>query len=372
MKKSSRKVASVDSVTSRKRTKVRKSILLGTDGSCAINVDALAEGLNRVCKHLSFAARTEPFELGGVISNPATYEQLAPVTKSLIRKHDSIVIGTDLPYDNNYFFDSDDVASIVSFWGWSALTNLSKNNGMVGLLGSIIAQHLDDSTRHEENTGCVYDFLVDKTGIDRRLRNGSMCRTCIERLQAKAKRNRSQNVPGFEFTIAEGLDDLLTIFDEVSLASKRQIDILDRWETKAGVEEEFDVFLCHNSLDKASVRKLYQGLRKRGIKPWLDEEHLQPGLPWQDELYKMIPRIKSAAIIVGPNGRGPWQTVELRTIINEFANRGCPINPVILKDARSIPELPPYLGQFTWVDFRKTRPDPWTRLIWGITGKKPA
>jgi TIR domain len=337
----------------------RKSILLGTDGSCALQVDALAESLNRVCKHLRFAGATKPFDLGPlVVSNPATYERLAAVTKPLIKKHASIIVGTDLPYDNNYFMDSDDDSVIiVSFWGWSALTNLPKNNGMVGLLGGMLALHLDSSVRHDENTGCVYDFLGDKSGIDGQLRNGAMCRTCTERLQAEAKRNGPQRISKFDCTFAEGLEDLMIILDEVSMASKRQIDVVDRWKTKAGVEEEFDVFLCHNSEDKPSVRKLYEGLTERGIRPWFDEEHLQPGLPWQEELEKMIPRIRSAAIIVGPNGQGPWQIRELRGFINEFANRGCPVNPVILADAPDVPELPLFLRQFTWVDFRKPKPD---------------
>jgi hypothetical protein len=269
-----------------------------------------------------------------MVSNPDTYEQLSPVTQPLFKKHNSIFITTNLPYDNNYFFDSDDAASILSFWAWSRLTDLPKNNGMVGLLGSIIAQQLDDSVRHEGNTGCIYDFLVDKRGIDARLRNGSMCRSCTDSLQTKINRNQSERIPSLGITASEALEDLLIMFDEVSMASRRQIDILDRWKTKAGVEEDYDVFLCHNSLDKVSVRRLYRGLVRRGIKPWFDEEHLQPGVPWQDELSKMIPRIKSAAIIVGPNGQGPWQNMELRGFISQFANAGCFVVPVILRNTR--------------------------------------
>lgn len=161
--------------------KTRKSVLLGTDGSSAVQVDALAESLNRVCQHLRFAARAEHIDLGGVVvSNPSTYQRLSAVTKPLIKNHSSIFIATDLPYDNNYFFEGYDAVSIISFWGWTALTNLPKNNGMVGFLASILSQELDSSFRHDENTGCIYDFLWDKSGIDARLRNGAMCRTCTE------------------------------------------------------------------------------------------------------------------------------------------------------------------------------------------------
>ena len=43
----------------------------------------------------------------------------------------------------------------------------------------------------------------------------------------------------------------------------------------------FDVFLSHNSRNKPEVRELYHALKAQGLKPWLDEEELRPGQPWQ-------------------------------------------------------------------------------------------
>lgn len=134
---------------------------------------------------------------------------------------------------------------------------------------------------------------------------------------------------------------------------------------------EFDVFLCHNSEDKESVRLLYRELRERGLNPWFDEEHLRPGVPWQRELEATISKIRSVAVVVGPKGRGPWQDLESQGFLREFVKRGCPVIPVLLKEAGAAPELPLFLSLFTWVDFRKTQPDPWERLVWGITGCKP-
>ena len=34
-------------------------------------------------------------------------------------------------------------------------------------------------------------------------------------------------------------------------------------------------------------------------------------------------------------------------------------------------ELPIFLKAMTWVDFRRQEPDPLSRLIWGITGRRP-
>lgn len=40
------------------------------------------------------------------------------------------------------------------------------------------------------------------------------------------------------------------------------------------------VFLCHSSIDKPSVRVVYQRLRAEGVVPWLDEEDQFPGQEW--------------------------------------------------------------------------------------------
>ena len=136
-------------------------------------------------------------------------------------------------------------------------------------------------------------------------------------------------------------------------------------------KQEFDVFLCHNSKDKPEVKRIAEQLKAKGIVPWLDEWELQPGLPWQRALEKQIEHIKSAAMFVGSNGRGPWQDLELEAFIRQFVSRGCPVIPVMLADAPDKPQLPVFLSGMTWVDFRKKEPDPIEQLIWGIMGKKP-
>ncbi len=56
------------------------------------------------------------------------------------------------------------------------------------------------------------------------------------------------------------------------------------------------VFLCHASTDKPKVRKLYRYLKRRGINPWFDEEHLVGGQDWQVEIPKAL--ATSDAIII--------------------------------------------------------------------------
>lgn len=133
---------------------------------------------------------------------------------------------------------------------------------------------------------------------------------------------------------------------------------------------DFDVFLCHNNIDKLAVKEMGERLKAVGILPWLDEWELQPGLPWQRLLSAQIENIKSAAVFIGKNGIGPWQNLELEAFLRQFVKRGLPVIPVVLPNCHQAPNLPPFLDGMTWIDFRRSDPDPLNQLIWGITGHR--
>jgi len=133
---------------------------------------------------------------------------------------------------------------------------------------------------------------------------------------------------------------------------------------------QFDVFLCHNSIDKPAVKAIGEKLKQQGLLPWLDEWELPPGRPWQILLEQQISQIRSAAVFVGQSGVGPWQNMEIRAFLSQFVKRDCPVIPVILPDCREAPPLPLFLTEITWVDFRKLSPDPIEQLLWGIRGTK--
>lgn len=116
--------------------------------------------------------------------------------------------------------------------------------------------------------------------------------------------------------------------------------------------QDFDVFLCHHGQDQPVIKQIGEQLKLRGIKPWLDEWELRPGLPWQQLLEQQIEQIKAVAVFVGKSGIGPWQQQELNAFLREFVSRGCPVIPVLLADAPQKPELSVFLKAMTWVDFR--------------------
>ena len=134
----------------------------------------------------------------------------------------------------------------------------------------------------------------------------------------------------------------------------------------------FDVFLSHNSQDKPIVRELGEALKDRGLEVWLDEWELVPGHPWQTALEAIIHETRSAAVLVGASGFGPWHEAEMRALLSKLVTKGLPVIPVLLPGAEKEIELPLFLPSVTWVDLRDgLTDDGLDRLEWGITGKKP-
>ncbi|HKI06021.1 MAG TPA: SUMF1/EgtB/PvdO family nonheme iron enzyme [Thermoanaerobaculia bacterium] len=134
----------------------------------------------------------------------------------------------------------------------------------------------------------------------------------------------------------------------------------------------FDVFLSYNRKDAPAVRELGRELRERKLKVWLDEWELMPGRLWQEELEREIQTARSAAVIIGKDGLGSWEALEMRSLLDQARQRSLCVIPVLLPDASPDLILPLFLAQFMWVDLRAgLTKDGLNRLQWGITGVKP-
>lgn len=225
--------------------------------------------------------------------------------------------------------------------------------------------------------------------LERRAGEGTLCRRrvviCLscntppgEKLIEYWLRQRRQEVPCPACnTILSLRDDPEQVLVPTTIATMDRAadDARDRAVAAKTIEgkraiNDYDVFLCHRSADKQQIKRVGRQLLENGILPWLDEWDLRPGCSWQRELERQISKIKAAAVFVGAQSLGPWQEMEHDAFLREFVRRACPVIPVILADCECEPDLPKFLEGLTWVDFRKSTPDPLRRLIWGITGKR--
>ena len=99
---------------------------------------------------------------------------------------------------------------------------------------------------------------------------------------------------------------------------------------------------------------------------------LIPGRPWLQGLDKGICSSKTAMVLIGKDGLGPWEIPEMEVCLNKAVQKSLPVIPVLLPGAAEKPELPIFLARFTWVDLRDIpRIEGLNKLQWGITGIKP-
>ncbi len=143
-------------------------------------------------------------------------------------------------------------------------------------------------------------------------------------------------------------------------------------EDAVDLTQDFDVFLSYNRSEKAAAIELGRLLEARGLAVWLDYWEIAPGRPRQEALEKIIQTTRSAAVLVGKDGLGPWNDRAMRACLSQFVDRGLPVIPVLMPGVPEKPGLPPFLALMKWTDLRGgLTEEGLDRLQWGITGIKP-
>ena len=133
---------------------------------------------------------------------------------------------------------------------------------------------------------------------------------------------------------------------------------------------EFDIFLAHNSDDKAHVRTVSHALRRRGLRPWFDEEQIVAGQSFQSVIQLAIPAVRSAAVFLGPNGVGDWQKEEIELLLDTCKKAKKPVFLVLLPGAKES-EIPDELGFLKikyWVSFDGGHPNALHEIESGVRG----
>lgn len=110
-------------------------------------------------------------------------------------------------------------------------------------------------------------------------------------------------------------------------------------------------FLCHSSKDKEQIRTIYRELKKAGITPWLDEEHILPGQHWEETLKDAVRDADVVLVCLSTSSvtkRGYVQK-ELRDVLEvalELPPEQIFVIPVRLDDC----EVPRELKKWQYVD----------------------
>jgi len=313
-------------------------IAIQADNTLHLPMKEIINQLNAVCCSSKFSALDHQFRIEtSFISAPRTHRTLPQRIHEMSKAFDCTILLTSVPYDNNFFYEENGGIIIASTYGWNLLTDLPVINGVFYFVAVLMVEHLGIGETHDENRGCINDFLTDKRGVDVGMRAASLCPECRAQLSNSKTDAR----------------DLLALLDLISRASRSGISILEiSGSIPQNSEPQIDLFLCHNSADKLEVRELNESLKESGVRTWIDEDDLDPGDVWQDEIQAIIPKVRAAGACVGASGLGPWQRMEIKGLLSEFVEREVRVVPIILPNAGQVPELPLFLRQFSWLDLR--------------------
>ncbi len=138
----------------------------------------------------------------------------------------------------------------------------------------------------------------------------------------------------------------------------------------SNTQSRLQVFLCHSSGDKPTVRKLYQQLKNDGFQPWLDEENLLPGQDWELEIEKAV---ESADIILVCLSQSSVTKVgyvqkEIKFAL-DIADRQPEGSIFIIPVKLQSCQIPRRLSNKQWVDLYPDSVKGYSRLVSGLEHK---
>ncbi len=200
-------------------------ILILLDKNFDIDRKKLKEFLLSNCKHLEFTIFEKPFEItDSILSKPKSFNEIHKKYSSEFKEYERVFCFTDIQYSDNYFIHEHKNLSIFSFAYWELLTDLPKSNGLIYFITDYLALDIDTSGfRHEKTTGCIYDFLGDKRGIDAGMRQAGLCPNCLKRVSELISDDETEGI----------FEDIKTLMNNLSSSSKWNKDIFET--VKAGM-----------------------------------------------------------------------------------------------------------------------------------------
>jgi len=239
------------------------NILLLLDTNIEISKGKLNVFLSSSCKHIKFTIYDKPFSIDEkTISKPNSFDRIYELYGTEFNGFDRVFCFTDSQYNDNYFFHKYENLSIFSFAYWDLLTGLPKTNGLIYFIVDYLALEIDTSKfRHSNITGCIYDFLRDKRGIDNGMRQARFCPACLTRVSDLIADKNTQGI----------FEDVKTLMDLLSASSKWNNDIFENVRTsptiltkrKSKIESMIKVVIASPGDTKQERELLLHSLERR-------------------------------------------------------------------------------------------------------------
>jgi hypothetical protein len=132
-------------------------------------------------------------------------------------------------------------------------------------------------------------------------------------------------------------------------------------------EFAYDVFLSHNSKDKATVRALAERLQADGLRVWFDETSIAIGEHIGVALEQGLQTSRHIVLIMSPHTfASDWVTAERwSTLFSDPLNKNQRVVPVLLADC----QIPQILQSYKYVDYRDQSDAAYTQILNACTAQ---
>lgn len=108
------------------------------------------------------------------------------------------------------------------------------------------------------------------------------------------------------------------------------------------------VFISYSRYDAVFVDKLSGDLRLQGVQVWIDREQIMPGQQWQREIESGLKKANILIFVISKHSlRSQWVLTER----DVYAANNRKIIPILIDDI-DVSELPGFISNIQWADFR--------------------
>ena len=110
---------------------------------------------------------------------------------------------------------------------------------------------------------------------------------------------------------------------------------------------QFDAFISHSSLDKATADAACAQLEAAGIRCWIAPRDIVPGSDWGASILEALDRCRVMVLIFSSNANSSPQ---IRREVERVVDRGIPVIPVRIEDIEPTNAMAYFMGPVHWLD----------------------